>query len=93
VDEYVAKARDEALERPRFDTEKRAQRLLQLAGLENEDALRVLAEVGLHPNVQDLLSTVAQRLERARGASTTQRIDELDQIRKLLERARGQIVN
>jgi hypothetical protein len=89
VDECVARALAETLERPRADTERRLYRLLQLALLENKDALRVLDEVDLHSNVRDELREVASQLQRARTARPAERVDELRRVRSRLAHARA----
>jgi hypothetical protein len=93
VDEYVARALAEAEDRPRVDAERRLLRRLQLALLENKDALRVLDEVELHADVRAELREVEAGLQRARTASLAERIVELKRARSRLEHARALLVD
>lgn len=88
VDEYAARALVASEERTRPDSERRLERWLSLALLENKDALAVLLEVGLHPDVQAELRQIDTLLRSARTARPAERIDALRQTRAGLERAR-----
>jgi cytochrome c peroxidase len=91
VDEYVERALAEADGRPRFEAERRVRRLLQLALLENGDAMRVLAEVGLHPDAQEELREVEAELRRAQTAPGRERSQALETARARLAAARSAI--
>lgn len=88
VDEYAARALAEVLESPRPEGERRLHRLLQLARLENEDALKVLGEVDLHPEVRSELREADLDLQGVLEAHPAERIEMLRQVRARLGHAR-----